>query len=153
MKHTLVYLLFLAFPLLSYAQDFKEIKDQKHACAYLNSETRNAVQLAVFHIVETMPEPILSYNSIENLLNQKVKLSDSKIEKITFQTLINCEGKAGDYQFLACGREDPSVCSQVLEVFQNDVNWQPGQQRNRAVDVLIRIEVRLENGQFKVKRL
>ncbi|MEN2281526.1 hypothetical protein AAGF08_05255 [Algoriphagus sp. SE2] len=153
MKSTLFFLLLSAFFLEVYSQGFKEIKDTSHACSSMNLAYKNGEALGYYHEVEVMPKATISFPSIAQSLQEKITHSPESTGTITFQTLINCEGKAADYQFLACSPSDSNTCRQVLKFFQNEVTWQPGIQKSKAVDVLIRIEVQIEKEEIKVRRI
>ncbi|EAZ79133.1 hypothetical protein [Algoriphagus machipongonensis] len=118
----------------------------------MNPVYKNGEALGYFHVVEVMPKPSLPFDSIAQTLQEKITFSPDSSGTIIFQTLINCDGKAGDFQFLACSPSDSNTCRQVLEFFQNEVSWQPGIQKSKAVDVLIRIEVEIEKEGIKIRR-
>jgi len=146
---------FILFPILSsFSQEIKPILDPSIACSYAFGNPNNPVRAKInfFHIVETMPEPKIPTSSIEKLLKKNVSTKGISSEKTMIQFLVNCEGKAGDYQFLTCESKTRQFCKEVLSVFQNTVEWTPGIQKGTDVDVLLRIEVEIKNGQFEVRR-
>lgn len=141
---------FLLLPFFVEAQDFKPLIDPTKACSYTNPNKPEGYKTDYFFIVEEMPRPSKTLSSIEKLLNKKVTHLGIPSGTIVFQTLINCQGQASDYQLLSCNSPNAILCRQVLEVFQEDVAWEAGIQRNRNVDVLVKVAVKLEQGQFKI---
>ncbi|WP_296703652.1 hypothetical protein [Algoriphagus sp.] len=98
-----------------------------------------------------MPKPETEKSSLEKLLKKHIFLKGISSDRVVFQTLINCKGEASDYQLLACNLETAFICKEVLEVFQENIEWTPGVQRGKPVDVLMKVEVNVEEGRFKVK--
>jgi hypothetical protein len=142
---------FLFASLGAFSQEFRPLIDPSIACFYSNPNNPLSSQTNPFFIVETMPEPKIPFSSIEKFLQKKIDIGKKVEDRIIFQSLVNCEGKAGDYQLLVCNLESATICKQVLEVFQEGIEWKPGIQRGKAVDVLLRISVEIENGKFEVK--
>lgn len=135
---------------VAFAQDFKPLLDPTNACSYANPIKPEGYKTGYFFIVEEMPRPKKTLSSIEKLLQKKVTHQDIPTGPIVFQTLINCEGKASDYQLLSCNSETAFVCKQVLEIFQKEIEWDAGKQKNRNVDVLMKVSIKFEEGQFRV---
>ena len=153
MKSILLFSLVFLPVFSTFSQEFKPLLDPSLACSYAFGNTNDPTgpKANFYHIVETMPDPILPSPSLEKLLKKNVNTKGIRSAKTMFQFLVNCEGKAGDYQFLICKPETAQFCKEVLDVFQNSVEWNPGIQKGDAVDVLLRMEVEVNNGIFKVK--
>ncbi len=170
MKVKTVFLFLLIFPALVNAQyEFRPILDPTSLC---NEETmprpkyhilnplyeekeKPHTQYPIFYLVERMPEPKISEHDIENLLEKIVRFNNQeKTCKTTlhFQCIVNCRGEAGDYQIIFCPDEIVNIGDQVLKLFRDRVNtWSPGMQRDKSVDVLVRIWVMVHEGKFKVR--
>jgi hypothetical protein len=170
MKANSVILFFLFISVLANAQfEFRPILDPSALCneepvlrpkhhilnpLYDEKEEPHS-QYHIFYIVEKMPEPKVSAGEIEDKLGDVVRFnSREETYKTTmhFQCVVNCRGEAGDYQIIYCPDEMVNIGDQVLEVFCERFNdWTPGVQRDKNVDVLVRILVMVHEGKFKVK--
>lgn len=157
MKSSIFIYLFLSLSLQAFAQEYQPLIDPTIACSYGNSNNPVGSKTNYFFVVEQMPSPELSVKKIEKLLKEKVDFTkeESKIkDRIVFQTLVNCEGKAGDFQFQYCPVDLKNICGQVIDIFMNEITeWQPGVQRSKNVDVLMKIEIIVEMGVLQIKNL
>jgi hypothetical protein len=162
MKSTFVYLVLLACPFLLHAQHgFRPIMDSTATCSYYNhtygfSENASTSKqiLEVFYIVEKMPKPKLSENEIAHILKNHIRLNEQEMTfngEIYLQCVVNCKGKAGDFQILRCPNEYINVGCQLLHLFREKINeWESGVQRGKNIDVLIKIKIELNQGKFNV---
>ncbi len=164
MKAKIVTISLILFPALVLAQyEFRPIIDSTVACSYYRSDTRFYIQnplykekkdLEFFYIVEQMPKPEIPLNEIEKMLEKEVRFNEKEMNfngKIYFQCIVNCKGKAGDYQLIYCPAEFANICCHVLNVFRERINnWEPGKQRDTSVDVLIKTQVTVNKGNFEV---
>lgn len=137
-----VILILILFPVFLSAQHgFRPIIDSTIPC---NSQH--------FYIVENMPRPKISAEKIAELLELSVRFNEKEKsinEDIFIQCVVNCRGKAGDYQIQKCSSEMINIGCQVLQVLKEIfTEWEPGIQRGNAVDVLISIKVSVEDGKF-----
>lgn len=148
-------LAFLLFILSNFclAQDYKPLNDPTKACSYTNPNVPFGSAKNYFFVVEKMPSPDISISTIEKHLNKNIASKGIASEQIIFQTLINCEGIASNYQLLSYNPVHSKICQQVLEIFQEHVKWKAGVQRNKNVDVLIKVAIIVENGKFKIKSI
>jgi hypothetical protein len=110
-----------------------------------------------YFIVEEMPWPKVSFTQIEKQLNEKIYFSENDINekgRIVFQCLVNCKGKAGDFQIIDCPTKMTTIGNQILEVLKKDyTEWEAGIQNKKNVDVLVRVVVNVEKGKIKIKRI
>ena len=110
-----------------------------------------------FFIVEEMPSPILPWDEIENLLNQNVQFTNegqNNENYIYVQCMVNCKGNPGDYQLTQCPDALLDVGNQIIEVFRNEtIEWKPGKQRGKTVDVFLVFQIKALNGKFKIEVL
>ncbi len=163
-------LILLLFPTLVNAQfEFRPILDPTSLCneepvlkpkhhilnPLYEEKEESHLQYPVFFIVEKMPVPNISADEIKNVLKKIVRFTNQeKTYKTTIhiQCVVNCRGEAGDFQIIYCPDEIVDIGDQVLNVFRDRYyNWSPGKQRDKSVDVLIRIWVMVHEGKFKVK--
>jgi len=158
--------LFISLILLSsvetFSQNYRELVDARVACSYgspnnsIDPNTKQPKIADYFFIVEQMPRSKIPVKKIEQLLNHQVEFikEEAKItDRIVFQTLISCQGKAGDFLFLHCPLELKNVCGRVIDIFMNEVtDWEPGVQNSVPVDVLMRIEILVDSGNFQIKQ-
>ena len=164
MKASTFLLIFLMPPFIIKAQyEFKPILDLSVICNtdlmpryhILNPlSDKNIEDYNVFYIAEKMPEPKMTADDIEELLSNAVNLSKKeKTENSTIhlQCIVNCRGEAGDYQIIYCPSELADTGDQIIKVFREKIEWQPGMLRDNKVDVLVRLTVSLMEGKFKVK--
>ena len=57
-----------------------------------------------YYIVEKMPIPEIKINELEKAIEKKVRISDQEktlTGNMYFQCLVNCKGKAWDFQVIA----------------------------------------------------
>lgn len=157
MKYCLLSYILFSFYFSAFAQEYRPLIDPETACSFKNPSNPVGKETNYFFVVEEMPSPVLSIKKIEKLLKEKVDFTkeESKIQdRIVFQTLVNCEGKAGDFQFLYCPVELKNICGQAIEVFMNEItDWQPGVQRSKNVDVLMKIEIIVDMGTLRLNSL
>jgi hypothetical protein len=167
-KFLLIFLLFGS--ILAYGQnEFRPIIDTTIACSYHSGSTveryynpnaptkydeKVISHMELFYIVEKMPIPEIKMDLVEKVLEKDVQLI--KAEKtlegdMYFQCIVNCKGKAGDFQIVQCPDGFSNICCQVFEkLHENFSKWQPGKQKDNNVDMLIKIHVNFQNGKFKV---
>ncbi len=85
-------------------QIYRPILDSTIVCSYY--ETRSGdYEMSFFYTVEHMPRPLISTDMIENILRKEIRLNTKELlyhDTIGFQCVINCHGKAGDFQILKC---------------------------------------------------
>jgi hypothetical protein len=162
MKAIIFTLSLIVVPVAMQAQgSMRPVLDSSATCSYHKSTyefSENAAEakqiLEVFYIVEEMPRPITPKGNIENVLNDAILMN--KQEKtfqgtINLQCVVNCKGKAGDFQIIDCPAEILNIGYQVLDLFRDKIyEWKPGKQRGNRVDVLIRIFVSVNEGKFSV---
>lgn len=168
MKSRIIATFLLIYPLMISAQyKFRPIIDSTATCSFHKglSVTRyfspespgkytEEVALEYFYIVEKMPVPKNTLKQIEECLDREVSLNEQEKGlngNLYFQCVINCEGKAGDFQIIYCPEEFVNIGCQVLNVLRDNlVMWEPGKQRGVDVDVLIKIRTSVINGKFKI---
>lgn len=158
-KKTVILVLILLPVFLSAQQSFRPIIDSTATCSYFdfnygfseNPSTAKQV-LQVFHIVENMPSPKTSAEKMAEILNFSIRFNEQEksfSEDIFIQCVVNCKGKAGDFQILDCPPVMVNIGCQVLQVFKDNLTeWKPGIQRGKAVDVLVSTKVAVEDGKF-----
>jgi len=167
MKATFIFLLLLIYPIVMDAQvGFQPILDSAVACSYGKPatkidmpnplyENKDEGGLELFYIVEEMPEPKTSVNEIESMLGSTIRLHAQEMNyqgNIFLQCIVNCRGTAGDYQIMYCPAELVNTGCQLLRIFREEINnWEPGKQRGKNVDTLIKIQIKLKKGNFSVK--
>ncbi len=155
-------------PLIVYGQyEFRPIIDSTVVCSYNKGlvleryfdpdapeKYVEKVHMEFFYIVEQMPIPEIELTGLEKALEKEVRHNEQEKTldgKLHFQCIVNCKGKAGDFQIIHCPDKLSNICCQVFYVIREKlVNWQPGKQRDQNVDILIKIQVTVENGKFKV---
>lgn len=162
MKTKFLNLLLLVCPVLLNAQkEFRPIIDSLMTCTYYNythefSENASTSKqiLEVFYIVEKMPRPNISAIEIEDILKGSIRFNEQEMTfngEIYLQCVVNCKGKAGDFQIVHCPAENVNIGCQLLNVFREKINvWESGIQRGSSVDVLIMIKVSVNQGKFNV---
>jgi len=145
---------------------FRPIIDSTIACSFHKTavtkydmpnplyEYKEEGGLEIFYIVENMPKPKIPVSEIESMLGSSILLNmqEMKYQGIIYlQCVVNCKGKAGDYQIMHCQAEFVNIGCQLLNVFREKVNiWEPGKQRGKNVDTLIEIQVKFREGRFAV---
>ena len=111
-------------------------------------------ELEIFFVVENMPRPKIPVSEIESMLEKRVSLNTQEMNyngNIYLQCIINCKGKAGDFQINDCPSEFFNVGCQLLNLFRESIdNWEPPKQRGHDVDLLTRVKVTINQGHFKV---
>lgn len=161
MEKFTLFLFVLLFPFTPFAQDFKPLLDPTIACSYgslhngVDRETNMTSLVDYYFIVEEMPRPKVSFTEMENKLKETIHFSEKELNakgKMAFQCLVNCKGKAGDFQIISCPNEMTAVCNQILEVLKKDfTEWEAGIQRKENVDVLIRLVINVDKGKIKIE--
>jgi len=155
-----LFILTVIFPAIAFTQEFKPLLDPTVACSYgspdnsVDFETNKTKLVDYFFIVEEMPKPKVSFTKIENMLKEKVLFIEKELKEnsnILIQCLVNCEGKAGDYQIIHCPTEMGNICCQILEVLKNNfTEWNAGIQKKNKVDVLVKMEINIDKGKIKI---
>ncbi len=157
-------LLLIMFPTIVRGQyEFRAIKDTSIICYesirpkahILNPLYDDAFsKYELFYITEEMPEPKTPTEDFEKVLAQAIRVSNEEKKykgTVHIQCVINCRGEAGDYQVIYCPAELDKIEGQLLNVFRKRfIAWNSGMQGDKAVDVLIRILVMVNEGKFKV---
>src|SRR5690554_3612302 len=138
----------LLFPAIVFAQEFRPLLDPTVACSYGNPnnpidwETSKTQLVQYFFIVEKMPKPKVSFSEIEKMIKENVLLLEKELNqegKIIIQLLVNCEGKAGDFQIVHCPADMANVGCQIVNVLKNNlIYWEAGVQGKKKVDVLLK---------------
>ncbi len=167
MKSRLFILILIIFPALTFAQyNFKPIIDTAVICIdsteanfdqmpnpYYNYNKKKAF-VNLFYIAENMPSPELSVDKIQEILKRNIRFNEEEKKlngEMYFQCVVNCEGNAGDYQIMHCPDGFSGICNKALTVFRSEVkNWHPGKQRDSNVNVQVKIQVKIDNGNFEV---
>ena len=162
MKVKFIVLLLISYPIVTNAQTrFRPIIDSLAACSYydnLHEYTENPATskqtLQIFYIVEKMPIPKIPFSEIENTLRKSVRLNKDEMTlngDVYLQCVVNCKGKAGDFQINHCPAEFANIGRQLINIFlEKAQDWEPGIQRKKSVDVLILIKIKLRKGNFEV---
>lgn len=150
------------YPIIMDAQvNFRPIIDSSETCSYYDNNyeyNENAAKakksLQVFFIVQEMPTPKISKNEIINALQKSVRLNNDEMTlngEIYLQCVVNCKGKAVDYQLSYCPTEFANIGCRVIHVFREKVQkWEPGIQRGKNVDVLVHIKINIRKGNFEI---
>lgn len=150
------------YPIMTGAQvNFRPIIDSSVTCSYYNNDyeySENAAKarkkLQVYYIVEEMPAPKISMSELKNALRENVMFNNDEMTLnglIYLQCVVNCYGKAGDYQLNYCPTEFANIGCQIINVFRKKVqNWEPGIQRKKNVDVLVSIKINIQKGSFEI---
>ena len=161
MKAKILFFL-LSVSTLVYSQyGFRPIRDSLETCSYYNhtyeyseSASKRRQILEVYYIVENMPKPMISISEIENMLERDIRFNSHELtynDTIYFQCVINCKGKVGDFQMIHCPAGFVNIGPQLFYIFRQKINnWEPGKQRNKNVDVLIKVRVTINKGNFNV---
>ena len=158
MKAKVVFWILIIYPVFAYSQ-FKPIIDSSIVCSNGNTFSENPLDskktLEIFYIVEKMPKPKIQLKEIENMLEKGIPPSEQEFKSegnLFLQCIVNCKGMAGDFQIIQCPPKLDNICKLVINVFRESlISWNPGQQRGKNVDVLIKIQVSFKNGKFKVE--
>jgi hypothetical protein len=162
MKSIIIAFCMFVVPVAMQAQGaMRPVLDSTATCSYHKGTYEFSVYAAkakqileVFYIVEEMPRPITPKGNIEDILNDVILMNRQEKTSqgaITLQCVVNCNGKAGDFQIIDCSTEILNVGYQVLDLFRGKIDeWKPGKQRGNRVDVLIRIFVSVNEGKFSV---
>ena len=150
----------LFFPAIVFAQEFKPLLDPTVACSYGNPnnpvdwETSKTQLVQYFFIVEEMPKPKVSFTEIEKMFKENVLFIEKELNlegKIMIQFLVNCEGKAGDFQIVHCPSEMANIGCQIVDVLKNNlIYWEAGVQRKKKVDVLVKTITHVDKGRIKI---
>jgi hypothetical protein len=155
-------LFILIASLVTNAQDeFRPILDSLAVCSYYNNNLdfrenplSSKQTLELFYIVENMPSPKVPISDIENLLGKSIRLNEHEMSlsgEIYIQCVVNCKGRAGDFQIIHCPSELVNIGCQVLNVFREKINtWEPGKQRGNNVDTMIKLQLKFRQGRLKV---
>jgi hypothetical protein len=62
---------------------------------------------------------------------------------------INCKGETFDYKFMR--PVDEKLQEKILAIVRTNMNWQPGSQNGRVVDVQTTISIKIENNKFIIQ--
>ena len=156
-------ILTLLFPATVFAQESRPLLDPTVACSYgspnnpVDFETNKTKLVNYFFIVEEMPKPKVSLSKIEKMLNENVLFIEKELNeesKIVIQFLVNCEGKAGDFQIVYCPVEMGNICCQILDVLKSNFSkWEAGVQRKQKVDVLVKTVINVDKGRIKINSI
>ena len=165
MKMNVLITMLLFFPAFAFSQhEFRPVIDTTAACSWSVKHTADKMPNplheyknklhGIFYLVEQMPEPKTSAHKVETVLKNKISLNENE-KKLTgamyFQSIINCEGEAGDFQIISCPEDFLNICGQTFEIVKEQLkDWRPGVQRDKNADVLIKIQVKVNEGDFKV---
>ncbi len=144
MKKKAVSLVLILLPVFLSAQPgFRSVIDSTIPCSSQH-----------FYIVENMPNPKTSAKKMAEILEFSVRFNENEksfSEDIFIQCVVNCKGKAGDFQIQECPSEMVNIGCQVMQVLKElFTDWEPGIQRGNPVDVLISIKVSVNDGKFNL---
>ena len=139
----------------------RPVFDSTATCSYYKGMydfSENAAQakqiLEVFYIVEEMPKLITPNRDIEDILKKDIQMNEQEMTYLGdfyLQCVVNCKGIAGDFQIISCPSDIVNISCQVSDIFKDKLKkWEPGRQRGRKVDVLVKIKVQVSNGIFSV---
>ena len=107
-----------------------------------------------FFMVEEMPSILNPIPELENMIQQKVLLTDEERDvdsELYIQCMVNCQGDPGDYQLTKCPDELSEAGNQIVEVFRNgSIKWKPGIQGGVKVDVFMILKAGIKNGNIKI---
>ncbi len=88
------------------------------------------------------------------MLKVRVLFNDKELNmkgQIVIQCLVNCEGKAGDFQIVHCPSEMANIGFQIFDVLKNNFkDWEAGVQRKQKVDVLVKTIIHVDKGRIKI---
>jgi hypothetical protein len=106
----------------------------------------------IFTITELMPTSNITLDELESKLNQEINASDfpkpqGNMIYLTFT--INCKGETFDYKFMR--PVDEKLQEKILAIVRTNMNWQPGSQNGRVVDVQTTISIKIENNKFIIQ--
>ena len=142
--------------------EFRPIIDSSTTCSYFkpsvgfseNPLTSKQI-LEIFYIVEKMPSPKIPESEIETILKDNIRFNVDEMTKkgeIYLQCVVNCKGKAGDFQIIHCPSEFVNIGCQLLNIFSEKFNiWEAGQLRDKNIDTLIKVKVTFYKGDFKIE--
>lgn len=111
----------------------------------------DTIQEEIFMVLEVRPEPSVSIAQLEEFLNSSIDLSEYAVEDgVVFYInfIVNCHGEHFDYKVLK--PVDEKLESEILSVLQSHVTWSPGKQRDKEVDVLKIMQIRVEKGSLQI---
>ena len=132
---------------------FRPILDSSIVCSWYEISS-GEYELEFFYIVEHMPKPKILIEEIEYILDKEIRFNAeelSYIDTIGFQCVVNCNGKAGDFQILKCPDEFVNIGCQILNILRTQfTEWDPPIQRGKNVDILALIAVKINKGQLDV---
>jgi hypothetical protein len=106
----------------------------------------------IFIVTEVMPKSNITLDELEAIINQEIKVSEFVMPQgnmIYLTFIINCHGETLDYKFLR--PVDEKLQDKILAIFKNNMNWQPGSQNGRVVDVQTTISIKIENSKFVIQ--
>ena len=132
---------------------FRPIIDSSIVCSW-HEAWPGEYELELFYIVEHMPSPKIPIDVIENILEKEIRFNAQELsynDTIGFQFVVNCNGKAGDFQILKCPEEFVNIGCQILNILRTQfAEWDSPIQRGKNVDILALIAVKIDKGQFEV---
>ena len=165
MKTNTLIVMLLLFLVFAFSQhEFRPVIDTSAACSWSVKhaadqmpnpvhEYKNKIH-GIFYIVEHMPKPKISVNEMAAILENKVGLTanEKKLNgAMYFQSIVNCKGEAGDFQIIHCPENFMNICGQTFDVVKEQLNnWQPGKQRGENADVLVKMKVSINKGDFRI---
>lgn len=164
MKAKLITLFLVIFQISVLAQHkFLPIIDSLFLCSYNKGNIIYTVQdkyghsypeLEIFYIVDEMPEPKIPVNEIDSLLKGSIRLNAQELDlhgNIYLQGIVNCKGQAGDYQIIDCPTELVNIGCQIRIFFRECIlNWSPPMQQDKNVDLLVRVKVAFNKGEYDI---
>lgn len=106
----------------------------------------------IFIITEIMPKSNITLDELETLLNQEINANEFSVLQgtmIYLSFIINCKGESFDYKFLR--PVDEKLQDKLLTIIKTNINWKPGSQNGRLVDVQLTISIKFENNKFIVQ--
>jgi hypothetical protein len=149
MRTILFSIIFVTVSVCLFSQKpYKELQDSSALC-----ESRKEF----FFIVEDMPIPKKPLDKIEEFLNESICLTKKQFEiegETYIQCLVNCDGNSGDFQTVKFSPNMEDINNKIIEVLEQlNLEWIPGKQRSKDVNVLMVFHIKLKKGNVQITLL
>jgi len=90
----------------------------------------------IFAVTEIMPIPNITYNDLEELINQNVDFGSyhlNDITRICISFYVNCKGE--NYKVEVVETVNPEVIYNISDLLKSKFSWTPALQRHNPVDI------------------